>query len=248
MRKPEFTKPFNIEHAKAGAPYCCRGGASADVLKWDRRHPEYKLAGISDVIGEVDALTTWTICGAHIRGEEESPRDLVMLPLGMIDGRPVFVNDEFVGYVGMACKAIPNLSSDFSGCTWPAPTKIYPKTMMSDSEIDIAYRSSIGHSYGARRAIANVALRHAIESGQVVTAEQHARALRALERAGYQDRGGKEWAPPVGPAPKFVPVADSERDIQIANAVRAWYEQEFPYVAQARNKPNLTEIIAGVAS
>lgn len=56
MSKPEFSKPFNILDAKAGAPYCCRDGRTAQVLKWDGRRFNEPLVGC---IGADDVPASW---------------------------------------------------------------------------------------------------------------------------------------------------------------------------------------------
>lgn len=85
------TKPFNLEHASAGAPYASADGESATILKWDGRS-EYPLIGVH---GEADEPASWTAQGEHLAGSA-SGADLVMTPLGHIDGKPVFVGDLIV--------------------------------------------------------------------------------------------------------------------------------------------------------
>lgn len=47
------------------------------------------------------------------------------------------------------------------------PEKVYPVTLMGSSDLELAYRSTIG-DIEVLRAVANAAIRHAIDSGQVV--------------------------------------------------------------------------------
>jgi hypothetical protein len=91
--KPEHTKPFDLKAAKAGAPYCCRDGQSATILKWDGRHAGYPLIGI---YGEEDATMDWATDGRYGNSTRDH-LDLVMIPIGFRDGTPVWWGDhEFV--------------------------------------------------------------------------------------------------------------------------------------------------------
>lgn len=176
MSKPEFSKPFNILDAKAGAPYCCRDGRTAQVLKWDRNVSDYPMMG---VVGKSDDPRTWTATGSATYGAhgEEYDCDLVMLPLGFIDNKPVFVGDEYLGIADTPAKAEPkHAGMPFSGCKWPVPAPQYPKTLISHVVLFGEYETSLRNrgyaevsadSYGLA-AIANFALRHAIDAGQVV--------------------------------------------------------------------------------
>jgi hypothetical protein len=179
MNKPEHTRPFNLEHAKAGAPYCCRDGREATVFKWDCRHDEKRLAGIA---GPLDVIAAWHASGRFGDQENETTYDLVMTPLGMVDGKPVFVGDELI-LDGAKVRACPcNTSPEIECCTWPAPAPVYPETRMSYDEIWEEIRKAVpcqfsigvsnaGAPYGPKDvalSIANAALRHAIDAGQVV--------------------------------------------------------------------------------
>lgn len=93
------TRPFNIEHARAGAPFCTAGGEKVEIFKWDRKH-------LLCIIGEIqnDCLN---VCGWTADGGNKSmtyDRTLVMTPLGYIDGKPVFVGDE----IELKCFAPPH--------------------------------------------------------------------------------------------------------------------------------------------
>lgn len=165
--KPEFTRPFNAEHAKAGAPYCCRGGDEATVLKWDGRGCGFSLIGF---FGQFDDIDTWTGNGCNESAIYESEIDLVMIPLGMCEGRPVFVDDILTTRFGGIWIA-DSADRYFSEFYWPAPAKIYPVSLMTDTE---TYDSISGpfHAHAfQRRQIADAAIRHAIDAGQVVIAE-----------------------------------------------------------------------------
>ncbi len=42
MTAPLHTRTFNLEHARAGAPFCCANGEAVEILKWDRKHTAHK--------------------------------------------------------------------------------------------------------------------------------------------------------------------------------------------------------------
>lgn len=195
--KPEFTKEFNADHAKAGAPYCCRNGVEATIVKFDCRHPNFVLVGVR---GQSDECTSWTNKGGFYGNNDPCGHDLAMLPLGMIDGKPVFVGDELLDDQGHAffVKPTPAEWLHTTGCAWPAPAKVYPATQIGDNDLCSAYYGG-GPVVGATAEmaafyrIANAALRHAIEAGQVITMADHHEEMAKL---------------------------DDERDMAVAKAVR----------------------------
>jgi hypothetical protein len=157
------TKPFNLEHAKAGAPYACRIGREATILKWDGRDSDYPLIGVRD---SDDTPGAWKANGAWLQSESECDTDLVMTPLGYIDGKPVFVGDEFLNESGALLVAKPHHRT-FSKGRWPAPAKQYPVTEMTMDELRSIWAGEPRVDDGLT-AIANAALRHAIDNGQVL--------------------------------------------------------------------------------
>lgn len=175
MSKPEFSKPFNILDAKAGAPYCCRDGQQAEILKWDCNHQRFPLIG---VVCEktYHYPESWTVSGEQASDEEferRPGRDLVMLPIGMCQSKPIFMGDELVTRFGdkfvVEAKHIGYLDEEN---TWPVPTPAYPVTLMTDGDLVSNYYDGgpVSHEqeYQAWRRIANAALRHAIDVGQVM--------------------------------------------------------------------------------
>lgn len=224
MSKPAFSKPFDIISAKAGAPYCCRDGGEAIVLKWDGRRFNESLVGC---IGADDGPASWSADGSYMPGEHGArPRDLVMLPLGLIDGKPVFVGDKITS---PDCKGDTTAHhkmnfGEKSTWAWPASAPTYPVTLMTDGDLVSNYYGGgpVSHEqeYQAWRRIANAALRHAIDAGQVVPSAVHDKATRALIRGGWQDLGGQEWKPKIGEKPAYI--RDEERDLDVAKAVQAY--------------------------
>jgi hypothetical protein len=119
--KHNFTRPFNIEHARAGAPYATRGGEEATILKWNSRHATMPLIGAHS---EIDIASSWTLEGRYVVGDDmHHPCDLVMTPLGFIEGKPFFVGDEIIGANGgKPFIAEPrDKDGDLEKWAWPKP-------------------------------------------------------------------------------------------------------------------------------
>ena len=163
--KPMHSKPFDIAHAQAGAPFSFDDGESAEVIKWDRpgRFPLVVLRG------ETQEVFSMSSIGYGSAGQ------LVMLPLGEIDGKPFFIGDDVVNANGVAFK-INWYHVGIQGCTWPTPAKVYPTSKMS---VDMLCSSYFGDEpvavnsmaeMAAYQRIANAAIKHAIDAGQVVIA------------------------------------------------------------------------------
>ena len=199
MEKIKFqSKPFDLAHAKAGAKVCCRDGVEANVSKWDRRVPKYVIGGY---VGPNDAPAQWKACGRFSDSKFDN-FDLVMPPLGYTDdGKPVWTGDMLLAPGQRAPHSVAPTHRTFVGCTWPAPAKVYP-----DSQIDWAnYADAVRKagsesiSIGSAIAIANTAIRHAIDAGQVILPEDTKRAdaapckaENALEALGWKLKDG-EW-------------------------------------------------------
>jgi hypothetical protein len=127
--KPEHTKPFNVEHAKAGAPYCQRNGLPAWVMRWERQSLNYGISGDRRLTSGVDSTASWTVKGAQFSDGTKSDNDLVMLPLGYCEGKPVFVGDKLedtraknVFYYFKAS----DVGADFTHTTWPRTAPVMP--------------------------------------------------------------------------------------------------------------------------
>jgi hypothetical protein len=174
------TKPFNLEHAKAGAPYMCRNGQEATIIKWDGRDSGYPLIGVR---GIQDMPGAWNVRGAWLQSESEDVYDLVMTPLGHINGKPVFVGDKLVvrgctnEYI-----ASPRDINALHNLAWPAPPRVYPETKMRAFDLHAAYIKARGGADEGHTAVANAALCHAIDNGQVITMEDHADKLEEIGR------------------------------------------------------------------
>ncbi len=255
--KPKFSKEFNAQHARDGAPYCCRNGSEATVMKWDGRRKGEPLVGFRT---DCDLPASWAEDGSYFTSGEEGPDDLVMLPVGEIDGKPVFVGDELV--MDGRKKLIAGAKQrNFADMAWPAPAKIYLETLMTDGDLAKAFVSDpTPHQIDVMRKGANVALRHAIGAGQVTPISEATPYLRPHDPYTGRLRDPRDIeSDPMGAliyhpqelmveASSVVKGRRDERDMVIAQAMRDWYEQTFPYTGSAGViKPNLEEIIAGVA-
>lgn len=193
MSKLEFSRPFSLEHAKAGAPYCCRDGEEAIVLKWDGRRFNEPLVGC---IGADDIPASWGGDGRYVP-DEHGPRqrDLVMLPVGMCQSKPVFMGDELVTRFGdkfvVEAKHISDLDEEN---TWPPS---YPVTQMRLEDFDAAIIASGSKeciSASVAYSIANAALRHSLDAGQMVPSDVSAELVRKSYADGqaiaYQHEAG----------------------------------------------------------
>lgn len=224
MSKPEFSRPFNLEHARAGAPYCCRDGHAAHILKWDRNVSDYPLLG---VIRKSDDPRTWAITGSTTYGNhgEEYDCDLVMQPMGFIDGKPVFVGDEFIGHANTPCVVKAGLSSNFAGCRWPALAPVYPKTLMSDGDLVSNYYGGgpVSHEqeYQAWRRIANAAICHGIDNGYLLDpCEKQAISIKASSEDIARIMSAGTGRTSIQYVPTNESAQDVKRDLAIALAVR----------------------------
>lgn len=146
--KPEHTKPFNLDHARSGARYCCRDGRPATILKWDGRCSEYPLIGY---FGEGDSSNSWTITGYNYYGDPEDGIDLVMIPLGTCEGKPVWWDSELVTVTGDIRTAwqVLHFNRRIEDCVWPVELK--PDTSYSFATTWPLCHDNPGIFDGARR-------------------------------------------------------------------------------------------------
>lgn len=89
------SKPFNLEHAKAGAPVQLRRGEPARILCFDRASVSGVLFPIIALVKDINVgeyIIERTSDGKH-RGCSKRDYDLVMAPLAVVEGKPVFVGD-----------------------------------------------------------------------------------------------------------------------------------------------------------
>lgn len=165
-KAPEHYRPFNIKHAKAGAPYGLVGGAPVTILKWDARYPNRPLLG---VYGNNDQAIGWDQFG---RGGFGSDNELVMLPLGMCEGKPVFVGDKLIDKTWVAgdpeFTVEAGISYEWMRCTWPRPKPQYPETRITADDICKLGSTLAESNYGECIKLANASIAKALENGDVV--------------------------------------------------------------------------------
>ncbi|MGK5049917.1 hypothetical protein ACQ4WP_29130 [Janthinobacterium sp. GB4P2] len=211
MMKPEFYKPFDLEHARAGAPIGLTGGGTARFVAYaEEADPSCCVVVIED---RFNLIGTRRKSGrVNEAGATDNPNDLVMLPLGLINGKPVFVGDVITA---PDCKgsfpadAQMNFG-DGTVWTWPTPPRAYPETRLSfealcvSGSMHLTSTNSIGI-----RALANAALRHACEADQVVPKDESEDAVR------------KAYADGQAAAFKHEAGSRAARDLAVAQAARA---------------------------
>jgi hypothetical protein len=131
--KPEHTKPFDLNSAKAGAPYAQRNGLAARIGIWDSTNSNgYALVGTLIHRNGDEGSAAWQANGDCFNNTRDS--ELVMLPLGYCQSKPVFVGDELVvkvGYSGKRDKLTikPDCwQNQFDAYEWPstAPAPVMP--------------------------------------------------------------------------------------------------------------------------
>lgn len=173
------TRPFNLEHAKAGAPFCCKDGMHARIYQFF----DAVLIGLTtNPDGSHPACAQWDLTGACTQSRQgflASESDLVMIPLGYVEGKPVFVGDEVRDRWNNSITAYIGMGFDPAHWFWPAPEADSPKTSMAGGELFDVYAAHLRtkHGYNSITAestglaeVANAAIARAIQDGDVVAA------------------------------------------------------------------------------
>jgi len=168
MTTPQF-KEFNLEHARAGAPYSLRNGQSATILHFGKE----RLIGMHTGTGGAEFEAGWTLDGAHTFPGHSGCLDLVMLPLGMCEGKPVWPGDVLVDSEGNKVVAAPHWPESLGDLCWPKSAPKWPQTSMTAEDLVIAANGGTFSGLPpppyewALRMAANAAIARAIEDGQV---------------------------------------------------------------------------------
>lgn len=133
----------------------------------------------------------------------------------------------------------------------------YPQTKMSPGDLGaLLIHSMIGvahrdlsftiNTLDRLPAFADAILKCAVDDGTVPTLEAYEKCARELmeaekllESLGYRRVMDGEWEAPM-PGTQF------QRDMKVAEAVRGWYERQYPDVAMRIVQPDLEHIIRGV--
>lgn len=212
--KPDHTRSFNREHAEAGAPICCANGTKVEVLRW----LSGKAIGIHHGINGEQFAAAWSDSG-QAEGWPNDELSLVMTPLGMIEGKPVWWDSEFLNARGVKYTANQTMIEfDYSGCKWPPAAPVI-ETKMTGKEAFEMYcdaftqvKEEMKHSLlGGQDCVvfANLVIQRFIADGQVVPKAEYDRVV-----AQYNEMAKAN----------FKLVADvshrGARDMAIAEAVR----------------------------
>lgn len=169
------TRPFNIDHWRAGAPIDTeRADGKPAIFEVDAT----RMFGTCIASSGEKVAQDWDLSGNAYAGAH-GPRNLVMVPLFYIGGKPVFVGDEIMNDQGFIVKAAPGHDNDSGQWRWPA-AMVKTKMNIADVaklhwECDTTFRDRewkedvlwmIDH--GIARSIAD---------GDVIPAETHRAAL-----------------------------------------------------------------------
>lgn len=194
MSKPEFTRPFNVEHAEDGAPIGMKCDQPAKFLAFvEDANPACCVIILEPTRNNIISTRHKSGQTNENHGRQENPYDLVMLPLGMIDGKPVFVGDELTDPTGAAFSPGPRDSGHLAGCRWPAPARAYPETTLSPDHLRAAYNQDMGGpANAALLRTANAALRHAIDTGQVFSKEHVNSVVESTAEAVKAELSGRK--------------------------------------------------------
>lgn len=168
-KAPEHFRPFDIEQAKAGAPYgCIDQKNTVEIFKY----ADHAIFGTIKFKNEPEIAITWKTNGKVAPALDA---DLVMLPLGMCEGKPVFVGDTLLdehfpaGYQEFTVMAGVNYDG-LSHCKWPRPEPEYPETRITADDICKLGSTLAESNYAECIKLANASIAKAIENGDVVPA------------------------------------------------------------------------------
>lgn len=185
LEKPEHTKVFNRAHADSRAPFCCANGMLAKILQWI---DDSAIGYITTARGEVFAAQ-WDLEGVESETVvHNESHNLVMTPLGFIDGKPVFVGDDIEdGGPGDWTPGVAHPGNRvFTNCRWPDNAPVI-QTKMTSHELRAlleSYQDPLvmfsSPTNGSLKKLADGILGRAITDGQVVTNDKHEADLMRL--------------------------------------------------------------------
>lgn len=181
----EHTKEFNLMYAKAGAPVGTADGCDVEPLRWLAD----TMVGIVTTEAGAQYPGEWDESGEYVSTPMGRERmRLVMLPLGECEGKPVFSGDTLCDYSydsssGDSSFMVSALAREFGRYGWPRVDDGYPKTTLSpDDLLQIFSDGPSGHRGAGLscECVANAALKHAVETGQLVPAEMLRKVARKI--------------------------------------------------------------------
>jgi len=156
-------RPFNLEHAKAGAPVRLSDGTeSVRIICTDRAGQMPVVALVGGSHGETVQLFDAQGHSGHLAAAH-----LVMKPLGTCQGREVHWGDKLVDAAGTVMVGNDWTQEDFDQCTWPAQ---YPTTRMHQHDL-VGIIQASRKSYPVYLVdLVNAAIKHGIDSGYLFAA------------------------------------------------------------------------------
>lgn len=86
-------KPFNLDHAKAGAPVVTRAGLPVRICCFDVKATHFILLSLVTTKENLEEPLTSDRHGCELNSTYPGQDDLLMAPLGYVDGKPVFWGD-----------------------------------------------------------------------------------------------------------------------------------------------------------
>lgn len=176
------TKPFDLNAAKAGATVGLldqnENGYKLEILKYGDK----KIFGILTDWNGCESAEFWQLDGTYgHRAEPNGPLTLVMLPLGYCEGKPVFSGDHLYDPTGRGFLADVSDTGSYEVCIWPKPQPKYPETKTDPEEYRAAYNKVLGDSMeNSLNRVANLAIKRAIQDGDVFTKQQVTAVLEEL--------------------------------------------------------------------
>jgi hypothetical protein len=114
------------------------------------------------------------------------PHDLVLLPLFLIDGKPVYVGDEIMDEKGRTVIAAPEHDNILGAWRWPTPKF---KTSLSGDFLYKYFVDFNGEIENSFEAVSSLVLNQAVKDGQVIPAETHRAALKEEHEKARRLRG-----------------------------------------------------------
>lgn len=162
------SQPINLAHVQAGAPIRTRNEDAAEFVAFVKN----AIKSEQLVVMVQGRIETRFETGLHY-DDHYSLNDVVMAPLGWVDAKPVYTGDHLVPISDPSTDqkfyAGPKDRGPFTGWRWPEPelTMVYPVTACPVDVLAMKHNSYQTFSKSLQ-AVANAAIKHAIDSGQVV--------------------------------------------------------------------------------
>lgn len=177
MKASENCRPYNHEHAQAGAPIGLRNGCD---VKIHHVVPEFdKLIGMFYGVDGTVHAGEWNLKGAYYDFGHGGRLDIIMPPVGYCEGKPVFVGDTLIDpkwwqteNQSFIVQATNINGYEFDRCKWPKPKTKNPETRMTLHEMYAVWQAPVEDLAPSLRELMNASIAHAIQDGDVFTRAQ----------------------------------------------------------------------------